>query len=360
MKSADLTTTKHPKKHISINGLSAVIMLLTGAIFLFQSCNSNAPLRKTDRQFLLDTVCTLTLPEGTKDTVFSEVFSHIKKIETRMSAHSEESEVTAISRSGTKGAIVSKDTFQVIQEGLTLSEKSNGLYDITIAPLVNVWGIGTEQQKVPTEKEIKSILPLIDYKKVQLDKSTHRVTLENPNMKIDLGGIAKGYAADEAARILKMRGIKRAIINFGGNIYMLGEKTSGDLWRIGIQNPDDTPGTYIGILKSKETAVVTSGTYERYFIKDGKKYHHIFDPRTGYPVRNSLLSVSIITEKAIQADGMSTTIFLLGLEKGMQYVEQAKGMEAIFVTKDRTIYPSSGIKDRFAVTNENYRLNKEE
>jgi thiamine biosynthesis lipoprotein len=175
-------------------------------------------------------------------------------------------------------------------------------------------------------------------------------------MKVDLGAIAKGYAADEVARILKENGVKHAIINLGGNVMTIGGNPNGKPWRIGIQDPYNPRGEYLGILPIKDKTVVTSGTYERYFIENGKRYHHILDPDTGYPTDNKLDSVSIITDKSIDGDGLSTSTLLLGLDEGMKLIEKLENVEAIFVTSDKQVYVSSGLKKDFTLTNPAFKL----
>jgi thiamine biosynthesis lipoprotein len=175
-------------------------------------------------------------------------------------------------------------------------------------------------------------------------------------MQVDLGAIAKGYAADEVAEILKENGVQHAIINLGGNVLTIGGNMKGSPWRIGIQDPFNPRGEFMGIITIEDKTVVTSGTYERYFEQDGKRYHHILDPRTGYPAENEVASVSIITNKSMDGDGNSTSVLLLGLEEGMKFVESQEGVDAIFVTYDKKVYITSGLKDVFTVTNSQFTL----
>lgn len=175
--------------------------------------------------------------------------------------------------------------------------------------------------------------------------------LANEDMIIDLGGIAKGYAADVIADYLKSKNIDNAIIDLGGNVLALGGNGKTDKWNIGIQNPFEPRNKHIGILSVRDKTVVTSGVYERYFIESGKRYHHILDPFTGYPVESPLMSVSIIADKSIDADGLSTTVFALGLEKGTELIESLDGIEAIFVDKDKNVYITKSLKESFRITN---------
>lgn len=173
---------------------------------------------------------------------------------------------------------------------------------------------------------------------------------------MDLGAIAKGYAADEVAAILKKHGVKHAIINLGGNVLAIGGNVNGEPFKIGVQNPLNPRGDYMGILNIEDKTVVTSGIYEKYLEKDGKRYHHILEPKTGYPADNSIVGISIITDKSIDGDGLSTSVFLLGLDKGMELIESLDNVEAIFITTDKKVYISKGLKDNFILTNMEYTI----
>lgn len=180
--------------------------------------------------------------------------------------------------------------------------------------------------------------------------------LKKKGMRITLGSIVKGYAADEVKRILKENKVNSAIIDLGGNLYIIGKKSDGSKFRIGIQDPFRPKGSYAGILEISDKSVVTSGDYERYFIYQGKKYNHIIDTETGYPVDNEITGISIISEFSIDGDALSTTIFALGLDKGMEFVNYLEGVEAIFITKDKSIYLTSGLEDKFVVGEASFTL----
>jgi len=213
---------------------------------------------------------------------------------------------------------------------------------------------------VPKETEIQNTLPLISYENLLLDKENLSAKLNNSGMMVDLGGIAKGYAADEAAKILIEAGIQHAIINLGGNILTLNTKPDGSYYKLGLQDPLEPRGDYMGIVMLNNQALVSSGTYERYFELEGKRYHHILNSKTGYPEDNTIMSISIITKESIDADALSTTIFLLGLEEGMQMIETLPSTEAIFITSDKKVYISSGINDEnFEIVKDEYQLQKE-
>lgn len=336
------------------------LFLIVAMVLNLTGCSKevrNKPLTRTE--FLLGTIVTVSIYQNTDANVFDKVFERIKDIDNKMSTNVENSDIYRVNiNSGNDYIKVSKDTFDVIKKGIFYSNLSNGKFDITIGPLVELWGIGTESARVPSEEEINNTIKLIDYKKIQLIEKEKKIKLMKKGMKIDLGGIAKGYAADEVADILRNENVEHAIINLGGNIVALGSKPDGSPWNIGVQNPFTKRGEYIGIVKVIDKTVVTSGVYERYFEENGKRYHHILNPYTGYPVENSLVSVSIITDKSIDADALSTITFSLGLSKGKRLIESLDGVEAIFITKDKRIFITEGLNNTFKLTNPDFHMQK--
>jgi FAD:protein FMN transferase len=330
---------------------------LASCLLLAAGCSRQAaPLTRTEID-LLGTVCTVTLYEGGTEKTLEAVFSRLHQIEDRMTNNREQSEVSRVNQAaGSHPVPVSPDTFQVITEGLARSRTGGGLFDITVGPLVKLWGIGTEHARIPLEKEILAARSLIDYRMVALDESARTVFLQRPGMVLDLGGIAKGYASDEAARILRENGVRRALINLGGNVVTVGVKPGGARWRIGIQDPGKPRGEHLGVVTVGQTAVITSGVYERYFDENGVRYHHIMDPRTGYPARSGLLSVTVVTERGIMGDGSTSLSFILGLAEGRRYVESVPGMQGIFVTDAHEVFVTPGIKGSFQLTSPDYVL----
>lgn len=223
-----------------------------------------------------------------------------------MSVTIKDSEISQINENaGIRPVKVSADTFYVIQQAVHFSDVEKGYFDITVGPIVKLWNIGTDKARIPSPEEIKAKLPLVNYKDIILDEKNRTIMLKNKGMSIDLGGIAKGYAADKVAQVLKKEGVKHAIINLGGDVIAIGTKPAGGNWRIGIQTPFKPRGEYLGIIEVSNKAVVTSGVYERYFEKDGKLYHHILNPFTGYPADSHLYSVTIIAETSIAGDALS-------------------------------------------------------
>lgn len=340
---------------------SKVISLLIGIFLIFSliGCtNSNddsKPLSKTE--YFMGTVVTVTLYDNKSEKIIDKAFEEVKKIEHLVSINMEGTELDEVNNSaGIKPVKVSDDTYNIIKKGLEYSSLTNGSFDITIGPLVKLWSIGLPEAKVPTIEEIKEKLQYINYKDVEINDSEKTVFLKNPGMIIDLGGIAKGYTADVIAQTLKDEGVEKAIIDLGGNIYALGEKAENTLWRIGIQNPDQTRGEIVGSINVKDKSIVTSGIYERFIEQDGVKYHHILSPKSGYPYDNEIAGVTIISNKSIDGDALSTSVFSMGITKGLEFINSLPDTEAIFITKDHKIYLTEGSQEIFKLTNDDFEI----
>ena len=291
-----------------------------------------------------------------QDTLFSEIEARLIDIENKMSIYKEDSEISQINKYGFIEPVkVSDDTFEVIKSGYYYSELSNGVFDITVGSIVKLWNVSGENPKVPTEDQIKEALNRVGYQNIILydDK---RVGLKKEGVVIDLGGIAKGYATDEIRKILLENGIKSAIINLGGNIFVIGEKDSGKKWKVGIQNPLGHYGEYVAIIEVSDETVVTSGSYERFFKSNGKVYHHIFDTKNGYPKETDLLSATIIAKNSTKADALSTTLFILGSDYGFDFIKQFDDIYAIFITKNKDIIATDGIQNRLTINDNSFNL----
>lgn len=297
----------------------------------------------SDTKFLMDTLVELRI-FGSK-RILEAAFKELQHLDETMSRTFEDSEIYKINQqAGRNWVSVSADTFHVIQAALNWAELTHGLFDPTVAPLVELWGIGTGRAHVPEPAALKAAQGMIDYRAVELDTKGKRVRLANSGMGLDLGSIAKGYAADIIAELLRSKGVRSGFLSLGGNIYVIGGKPDGSPWRIGIQNPFAERGIHTAVLEVKDTSIVTSGPYERYFLVDDKRYHHILDPTTGFPVDNGLASVTIVTPCSMTADALSTGVFLLGLEKGLAFLEGLDGVEGMLITDDRQVYITSGLR----------------
>ena len=295
--------------------------------------------------FAMDTYMTLTAYGKNAKKALDEAVDEINNIEQLVSTGIDSSEVSQINKNG-KGS-VSETTEYLIKRSKEIYDSTNGVFDITIYPIMQAWGFPTENYCVPGKKELKKLRGLMGADHVLYDEKKQEVTLNKEGMKIDLGGIAKGYTSSKVMDIFKENGISSAVISLGGNVQTLNGKPDGSDWRVAVENPADT-GSYIGVLSIKDKAVITSGGYERYFKQDGKTYHHIIDPANGYPANNGLTSVTIVSDDGTLADGLSTSLFIMGPEKAQKYwKEHSDEFDTILVKDDGSILVSEGIADYF-------------
>jgi thiamine biosynthesis lipoprotein len=301
---------------------------------------------------LLGSVITISAYGDVTEDIFDECFDYVRNIDVSMSVGKPSSEVAALNESGE--ANVSDDVYALATQAIEYSKLSGGAFDISVGAVADLWKSGDVFDNLPDPEEIAAKLPFVGYEKITLAPS-NVISLE-PNARVDLGGIAKGFACDKALDILKKHGVKHALLDFGGNIYAHGHKPDGSPWRVGVRNPVIGADGYICVIEINDKTVVTSGGYERFFEKDGKRYHHILDPKTGYPIENELLSATIITERSTDADALSTACFVLGLEDGTELIENLDDCEAIFVTELNEIYVTSGLSGMITVTDESFTL----
>ena len=342
----------------------AVLIVLILVLFLVSGCISNTQGQHDKSFFAMDTVMTFRVyGDRSAKKAMNKAIDRIKEIESHMSSTHKDSDVVKINKAaGVEPVKVHDDTFYVIKKAVEYGKLSNGALDITIRPIVELWGITSDKPRVPSQEEIEEKLALVDYNKVVLDEDKKTVFLENEGMGIDLGAIAKGFAADEAVRILREAGVESALLNLGGNVITIGSNPDGRPWRIGIQDPrtEETGQPHFTIVGVTDATVVSSGDYERYIEevheKTGERYHHIFDPRTGYPAQAGLIACTIITSSSIDADALSTILFVMGREEGLKLIEGLDNIEGIAVTTDKEIYTTEGLKASLIPSNDNYRI----
>lgn len=336
---------------------SLIYLVIFSLMVTLVGCNKEKVTSKEN--YLLDTIIQLKVYGKNSEKATDDAMNAISHVDDIMSPTKSISDVVKINHKAGKDFVnINNDTLKVIKTSIDYSKISNGNFDITVGPLVNLWGIGTKNARIPSKEEINTALNLINYKDVLIDEKNKSVKLNSPNESIDLGGIAKGYAADKAREVLESQGIKSAYLNLGGNIVAIGNKTDGTPWNIGIQDPLKNRGQYFGIVKVSNKSVVSSGSYERFFIKDNKKYHHILNTKTGYPSESGILSSTIISNKSIDGDALSTITFTLGLEKSMEIIEKIDGVDAILVTNDKKVYVSSNIAKDFKLSSKEYIYEK--
>lgn len=313
------------------------------------------PLTRTES--LLHTVVQLSIYHEHQEETMEEAIAYIKRMEALLSTNLETSDVYKINQNaGKKPVKVEKETFDIIEASLGMSQTSQGKFDVSIGAVSNLWKIGSEDARVPAQSEIDEGIKHIDYRNIKINKADQTVYIED-GMTLELGAISKGYIADGVKALFEKRGVTTAIINLGGNVLVLGTSPKNDRgWTIGVQNPDEVRGDTVGSVLVKDGSVVTSGIYERYLEADGKTYHHILDPKTGYPVENAISGVTVFTKTSLQGDEFSTSLYLLGIEDGLALVNQIEGVEAVFIDKDKGIHLSDGLKEQFELRNEDYHL----
>ena len=242
---------------------------------------------------------------------------------------------------------ISEDLAALLSEGLDITRESDGAFDIAIAPLTSLWDFTAEDPKAPDDAAIQKALPLCSSDGVTIDGQD--IPLPSDDIQFDVGAIAKGYIADRMKDLLVKKGVKSAIINLGGNVLCIGSKPDGTPFKIGIQKPFADRNETEAVMDITGKSVVSSGIYERCFKQNGKLYHHILNPKTGYPYDNSLISVTIISDQSVDGDALSTTCFALGLEDGLKFAEK-KGVQAVFITEDYELHYTDGFQDEINVT----------
>lgn len=312
--------------------------------------------QETGTLFSMNTLIQMKVYGEKAEDVIDKSFDRLKVIEEQMSKTITESSIYEINSNEGKYVSIGEDTFRVIDKALHYAKVTKGKFDPSIGPLVSLWGIGTKDAHVPSEEAIDRVKSLVNYKWVEIDPDSLRVKLRKEGMSLDLGAIAKGYAADEIRDILETEGIESAYINLGGNVLVIGGKPDGTPWRVGIQDPRHNRGNVMGIIELKDKTIVTSGNYERYFEKNGVIYHHIIDPTTGFPARSGLMSVSIISNDSFDADALSTSVFILGEEKGRQLINKFDGVEAVFIREDQGIIITDGLKNKVEITDDDFHI----
>ncbi|MBO0564352.1 FAD:protein FMN transferase, partial [Clostridium botulinum] len=334
-----------------------ILLLCICLPLVFVGCDSKSEEPVSRETYLMGTIINIKAYGKNADKAVQASVDRISDIENKMSLNISTSEINKINKNaGIAPVKVSKNTFDVVKASLIYSEKTKGSFDITVEPLVSIWGIGTDKARIPSKDEINNALKLINYKDVVINEKESTIMLKRKGQAIDLGAIAKGYTADELKKVLLNYNVSSAFLNLGGNVYVLGNKPDKTPWKIGVQNPLEPRGDYLGIVSVSDKSVVTSGNYERFFERNGKRYHHIFDTKTGYPAEKGLISVSIISDKSIDGDALSTSVYTLGLDEGKKLIESLEDVEAVFVTNDKKVYTTSGLKDTFKLTNTNFKL----
>lgn len=374
-------------KYLKSYVLSRILLANLLFLILFLSgCQPIGPQKSTEQtgnlpstyisksDFLLDTLVSITIYDKKDTQLLDEAISLIRYYEGIFSRTDPDAEVYSVNHGLAPHEkftfTVSEELFRLIRIGRYYGQLSNGAFDITMAPVTELWHFTTNTPVVPEEETISNALSLVDYESLYLEgieenssypldsplslkvpEGERKITFAKRGMALDLGGIAKGYIADRVKDFLMAKGVQSALINLGGNILCIGNKPDGSPFRIGIQKPFADSNETAAIIEITDQSVVSSGIYERYFLWEGKQYHHILDPLTGYPVDNNLTSVTIVSKYSVDGDGLSTTCFSLGLEAGGKLVESLPDTYAMFQTSDGKIYYTKGFLETIKLIN---------
>ncbi|HEX2926673.1 MAG TPA: FAD:protein FMN transferase [Ruminiclostridium sp.] len=301
--------------------------------------------------YALGTLNNIKIFDCSDSELMDYAIGRVMEIDDLMSAYKSGSDISKLNRNAGKGFVqIHQDTYNLLERSIKFSKLSEGAFDITIRPLVELWGIGKKGSFIPPESLTENIKKLVDFRKIRLHGRNKSAFLKEEGQAIDLGGIAKGFAADEVKRILMESNAACAVINLGGNVITIGTRVDGSPWQIGIQHPLKPTGQYMGIVSVVDKTIVTSGSNEKFFIKDNVRYHHILDPRTGRPVQSGILSVTVISDSSTDADALTTSIFVLGTKRGFELARRL-GAEIIVVTERLEILASNGLENNLKILN---------
>lgn len=342
------------KEHAKVFAVAAFLLIL--------SCSGCAlrPESSYDKSGMaMDTTISLRATGSNAREAVEESFSRIAELDALASSQNPNSDVSRINTAAGKEFVqVDPAVYEMISYAKEYSAKSNGEWDITVGAITRMWNIGNADQHIPPQEEIQSALGLVNYQDILLRPEDHSVMLAKTGMAIDLGGIAKGYAVDEIRKIYDKHQIKQGLINMGASsMYAVGTNQKGTAWNIGIKHPrSEEKDTYLGIVSIQDQFLSTSGDYERFFIQDGRRYHHIFDPRTGYPADSGVMSDTVIINADVAHGGMlsdmlTTIIFVMGPQQGVDLIRNMDGVECEITATDGTIYMTPGFKKQFSDMN---------
>ena len=322
--------------------LKKFTMIFAVIPLLLCGCENNQP--EICDIFAMDTYMNIKAYGENADIALNSAENEIYRLERLLSVTDENSEIYKLNHSQGNAVTVSYDVLDIFEFSVETGRKTDGFLDISIYPLLNLWGFTADEYKIPTQKEIDITLKNVDYSKININGN--EITLPY-GFEVDFGAVAKGYTSDKVAKILKENDVKSAIINLGGNVHALGKKTDGSMWNVAVTNPF-SPDEALGTVSVTDKAVVTSGNYQRYFTgDDGKNYCHIINPFTGYPAESGLVSVTVIGENGALCDALSTALFVMGKEKAVEYMKNQPELSYILVEKQGNITISENISPYF-------------
>ena len=323
------------------------LLCLLGAVFmgLVAGCILQTVRRRADKSctrqiFAMDTVMSFTAYGQNSEKAVAAAIREVERLDALLAASGVESEIARLNETGVLP--LSEDALALFERARSVYDMTEGLFDITIYPLIKLWGFSTREYHVPSNEELAQVLPLVDASQITLSEGEARL---GKGQQADLGGIAKGYTSDRIMEIYKKYGIRSGMVTLGGNVQVLNKKPDGSKWRVGIRDPKGGPSDIITVLNVENEAVVTSGGYERYFEEDGNTYIHILDPRTGYPVKGDLASVTVVSEDGTLADALSTALYVMGTTDALNYWKNyGENFELVLIMETGEIYATEGLK----------------
>lgn len=323
----------------------AAALLLLGIGVAVALAMRNESKSVTESIFAMDTYMDITAYGRNSEKAVEAAIAEIQRLDALFSTGSATSEVTMLNQN--KKGELSEDYAYLLQRSIELWESTEGVFDITVYPIMKAWGFAGKEYRVPSREELEELLPYVDTALIDFDQASNTVTLPE-QVEIDFGGIAKGYTSTRVAQIMEKYGIKSAMFNLGGNVQTVGAKTDGSMWRIAIKSPDNTL-PYLGVISVADKAVITSGGYERYFEENGNSYHHIIDPKTGEPAQNGLVSVTIVCDDGTMADGLSTALYVMGKDEAIAYWRtHREKFDAVLLDEAGVLYITEGLEGFFS------------
>lgn len=343
------------------------VYVLMSCVFIvssFSACGNSKNKYYEKSNIVMDTAVTLSAFGPNSKEAVEESFKRLDELDKMASPNIDTSDVYRINSSSGKSYVkVHPEILKMVKASIEYSKLSNGAFDITTGPIINLWGIGTDNERIPSDEEIKARLPLVGYERININEADSSIMLKDAGMAIDLGGVAKGFAADEVLKIYKKYNIENGLINLGtSSIYALGKNKENKDWSVGIKHPrSEDSNEFLGVVKISNESLSTSGDYERFFIKDNKRYHHIMNPKTGYPVDNGVMSDTIVINGDVEDNGMladilTTAVFSLGAEKGVKFLDSLPQVSGEITTSDNKIYASKDFKDRITDLNKDFQF----
>ena len=319
-------------------------MFICAAALLLTGCGASAD-EASAQLFAMDTVMQLDAYGHQVKQAVSDAEETIQALEARLSRTREDSLVSVLNQNGAAQDLSAAEQ-ALLSEALTFRDATGGAFDITIAPVMDAWGFTTEERHVPAPDALAAAMALVDSEELSVDTEASAASLARAGMEVDLGAVAKGFAAREAEAAIRDAGGTSAMLDLGGNVTVIGAKEDGSPWRVAVKDPRDT-GSYLCVLALTDVTLSTSGGYERYFEEDGVRYHHIIDPETGYPADSGLLSVTVVSADHLLADALSTALFVAGPEEALDFWRSRDDFELVLCTGQGELLVTEGLEDVF-------------